>query len=391
MSQALRAMMHVLRAIHRVARSLLPLVADTVLLIVKRPLRKPGLICMVRLDNIGDFFIWLDSARQLRDFYRDRRIVLLANRAFSDYAETLPYWDEVVPVDVARLERSVLYRWRMFSRLRDMGAETAIQPVFSRVLLTGDAAVRILGALDSIGSAGDLSNMARWEKRLADRWYTRLVPAAPGCLMELERNAEFLRGLGMAAGPVSVVSLPGSAEKSRGERFEFPYFVLFPGASWTGKIWPADRFAQCADEVYARYGWRAIICGGPDDVAYAETIRSGVKSHQAVNLAGATNLPELVELIRGALALIGNDSSGVHIAAAAGTPSVCILGGGHFGRFLPYSDSAAGLKPAAAYHAMPCYGCNWQCSQPHVRDAALPCIQSVGVQEVIASLDKVVQ
>lgn len=391
MRRFLQAAMRFLRPLYRGARDLLPFVADTILLAVKKPRRQAGLVCLIRLDNIGDFFLWLDGARQLRDYYQGRRIILVANQAFTDFARTLPYWDEVVPVDVAGLERSLAYRWKTFGMLRGMGVETVVQPVFSRVFVTGDAVVRILGAENRIGSVGDLSNIAKWEKKIADRWYTSLVPASPEPLMELERNAEFLRGLGLAPKPVSVGRLSEDKGVKKARRFEFPYFVLFAGASWLGKIWPPELFVQCADEVHARHGWRAVICGGPADMPNAERIRDGISSHQAVNLAGETDLIELVELIRGAQVLIGNDTSGIHIAPAVGVPAVCILGGGHFGRFLPYPNSIEGAKPVAVFHTMACYGCNWNCSQPHVRDEAVPCIRSVGVQDVMAALSRALQ
>lgn len=391
MKRFLQVAMRFLRPLYLGAKNLPFYVADTVLLTVKSTRRQAGLVCLIRLDNIGDFFLWLDSARQFRDYYQGKKIVLVANRKFADFARTLPYWDEVVPVDAAGLERSFAYRWRTFDMLRGLGVETVVHPVFSRVFLTGDAVVRILGAEKRIGSAGDLSNIAGWEKRIADRWYTDLMPASPEPMMELERNAEFLRGVGLAPKPASVARLSFPAGKKETWRFDFPYFVLFPGASWPGKIWPADFFIRCADQVYARYGWRAIICGGIGDRPISETIAKGISSHQAVNMAGETVLRELVELIRGAQVLIGNDTSGVHIAAAVETPSVCILGGGHFGRFLPYAEGVEGLKPIAAFQSMSCYGCNWLCSQPHIRGEAVPCIRSVRVQDVMSALSKALQ
>lgn len=391
MKRFLQAAKRFLRPLYRGARDLPFFVADTILLAVKNPRRNDGLVCLVRLDNIGDFFLWLDSARQSRDYYNGRKIVLVANQAFADFARTLPYWDEVVPVDVAGLERSLAYRWKTFGMLRGMGVETVVQPVFSRVFVTGDAVVRILGAENRIGSEGDLSNIAGWEKKIADRWYTSLVPASPEPMTELERNAEFLRGLGLAPKPVSMARLSEPAGTGQARRFEFPYFVLFAGASWSGKIWPLDFFAQCADEVHGRHGWGAVICGGVADAPNAERIRNGISSHQAVNVAGETDLVELVELIRGAQAFIGNDTSGIHIAAAVGVPAVCILGGGHFGRFLPYANSIEGEKPVVVFHAMACYGCNWNCRQPHVRGEAVPCIRSVGVQDVVAALERALQ
>jgi len=45
-----------------------------------------------------------------------------------------------------------------------------------------------------------------------------------------------------------------------------------------------------------------------------------------------------------------------HIACAVGTPNVILLGGGHFGRFMPYS----GLRPLLHFHLI-AFGCDWKC------------------------------
>ena len=52
-----------------------------------------------------------------------------------------------------------------------------------------------------------------------------------------------------------------------------------------------------------------------------------------------TNINELIEAIRDAEFLITNETSAVHIAESVTTKSFCILGGGHFGRFLPYNKN----------------------------------------------------
>ena len=36
--------------------------------------------------------------------------------------------------------------------------------------------------------------------------------------------------------------------------------------------------------------------------------------------------------------ILGVKQVPLHIAVAAGTPTVCLMGGGHFGRFFPYGD-----------------------------------------------------
>jgi ADP-heptose:LPS heptosyltransferase len=104
-------------------------------------------------------------------------------------------------------------------------------------------------------------------------------------------------------------------------------------------------------------------------------------------LAGKTSLPEFVEVIRQARLLISNETSAVHIAAAVKTPSVCILGGGHFGRFLPYPEKVVNCKPVAVFKKMACFGCNWKCNQPHNVNGCVPCIEQIEMPDVISAVD----
>ena len=58
-------------------------------------------IVLIRLDAIGDFIIWLDSAKEFRVIYPSERIVLIANSSWASLAKTMPYWDEVLPLDLS--------------------------------------------------------------------------------------------------------------------------------------------------------------------------------------------------------------------------------------------------------------------------------------------------
>ena len=71
------------------------------------------------------------------------------------------------------------------------------------------------------------------------------------------------------------------------------------------------------------------------------------------------------------------------IAAAVGTFTICISGGGHFGRFVPYPElprQTNYLK--VVYYKMPCYGCNWKCIYPINEGEPAPCIANISVDAV---------
>lgn len=360
-------------------------IVDTLALFFQRYLVKNDLL-LVRLDAIGDFVLWLDSAKEFRRLYPNRRITLCANAVWAGLAKRMPYWDEVWPIDVMRLSQSLVYRFNAFRKIRNAGFEIAIQPTFSRFFSHGDSVVRATGAAQRIGSEGDLISINRRIKPIADRWYTALIPVSRSPQTELERNAEFIRNLSGQDFEASLPTLPRLTQLPDRLKIKTPYFIVFPGASWSGRQWPSSLFVEVIRELHHRYGWLAVLCGSSSEARLCQTIvdQSAV---MAVNLGGATNLSELGELLRGARILISNETSAVHLAAAVSTPTVCILGGGHFGRFLPYPKSISGTLPAVAQHKMACYNCDWICTQVYDPAGAVPCVGGVTVADVLALVD----
>jgi ADP-heptose:LPS heptosyltransferase len=345
-------------------------------------------LCVVRMDAIGDFVLWLSCAEGIRAEYPDVPITLVTTMTNAALARALPYWDEVWAIDSRRLAHDPAYRWRTLRAIRRRGFSTVLQPTYSRVFMVGDSLVRATGAAERIGSVGDLSNMRPWQKRFADRWYTKLVPATSGDLMELLRNCEFLTGLTGSARPMHLARLPVLTELAGPLQIARSYFVVVPGAAWVGRQWPIENFARVIESMNTSTGWVAVLCGAVNERALCEALAAQV-SASVINLAGGTSLPELCEVIRRAKLLISNETSAVHIAAAVETPSVCILGGGHFDRFMPYPETLEGERPNAVFKKMPCYGCNWQCTQPHAPGGPVPCITAVSVEDVLVAVDRV--
>lgn len=343
---------------------------------------KSGLV-VIRLDAIGDFILWLDSAKEYRRLFPEQKITLIANAAWADLALALPYWDEVWAIDLRRFTHQPLYRWTMLRKVSQANFTLAIHPTFSRAVMHGDSVIRATRATQRIGSIGDLSNHSVQEKIIGDRWYTRLLPASLKPLMELQRNTEFISHLTDKAFNASLPKLPVLTTLPKRLPPSAAYFILFPGASWHGKQWPTERFAQVLEQLHRRYDWQVVLCGSFAEGALCQVVADEAQI-TCFNLAGQTTLAELAELIRGARLLIGNDTSAVHLAAAVGTPAVCILGGGHYGRFMPYPETVVGLKPLVAAYQMPCFNCNWRCNQPHDPAGPVPCVSQISVELVMS-------
>lgn len=355
--------------------------ADAWLAIFPAREAKTGIV-LIRVDAIGDFVIWLDSAKEYRRLYSGQRIVLIANAAWADWAASFPYWDEVWSLDGRRFVRDIAYRIKMLYKVRRSGFETAIQPTYSRTFMHGDSLIYASAATQRIGSEGDQSNITSAAKAISNRWYTRLIPSGDQKLMELERNAEFISNLSGLPYQFELPSVPKSGIDAGSRPWQGGYIVLFPGASWSGRCWPLVHFAELAARLYSQYALPVVLCGGTGDVGLCEKLGSTL-TMPFVNWAGRTNLAELAGVIQNAHLLVCNETSAVHIAAAVGTPAVCVVGGGHYGRFLPYPHKLRGNIPRVACHNLPCFNCNWSCSMPHDAGGAVPCVADVSVNQAL--------
>jgi ADP-heptose:LPS heptosyltransferase len=361
---------------------------DTLLKLTRSRRLHPNRVLVVRLDAIGDFILWLDAAQVLVGHYKKQGkiVILVANAAWAAWARDLAIFEEVLPVNVRQFQHDPIYRYRVGRQIQRLGCSIAIEPTYSRSWLLGDSAIRISGARERIGSAGDASNLSR-RKRIADLWYTRLVPADPAPCMELERNAEFIRNFCQPAFLAALPQLPCAAAPqddiflaaTAGQ----PYYVLFPGASWEGRRWPVAGFLEVGEKLHRRTGWLGVVCGGASDLDTVNDL-CGRSTVPLLNWAGRTDLAQLASILSAARLLITNETSAVHMGAACGTPTVCLLGGGHYGRFMPYQihRETARPVPSAVIHAMPCFGCNWQCIYQRPAGEPVPCIQQIDTEEV---------
>lgn len=344
--------------------------------------KKEGVL-LIRLDLIGDFVLWLDAAQAYRRLYPHQKITLAVNNACLDFAKGLPHWDEVLGVDVAALRSNYAYRLVTLIKLRWCNFRIAVQPTFSREFV-GDLLLRSSFARDRIGYAGDANNITISAKAKTDTWYTKLATNDPMQIMELNINAHFVRELGCNDFLSCTPTVPPLATVLNVRQFSSSYIVVAPGASWYPKMWPVQNFARVINQLVAEYKVQIVLCGGKSDQPICAELGQLLHPLQITDLSGKTSLCELVEIIRGAKFVLTNDSAPTHLAAATLTPSVCILGGGHFNRFLPYQTEQQSNAPfpTVIYDEMTCYGCRWKCIHPTDGSQPVPCIANVAEDAV---------
>jgi heptosyltransferase-2 len=123
---------------------------------------------------------------------------------------------------------------------------------------------------------------------------------------------------------------PSAALNSVAEKIAhlpLPRLALIPGAArGPSKRWPSERFLSVARVWVEQTGGSALWLGTPDDAALCEELHRQLPNDHSMNLAGKTGLSEFAALLQTAEKVVANDSGGMHLAAAMGTPVVAIFG-----------------------------------------------------------------
>jgi ADP-heptose:LPS heptosyltransferase len=91
--------------------------------------------------------------------------------------------------------------------------------------------------------------------------------------------------------------------------------------------------------------------------------------------------------------VVSNETGAAHLAAAVETPVVCLLGGGHYGRFVPYPEEYRAKAPAPlpVVHTMDCFGCDWRCIYPVAKGKPTPCIERISVDAVWGAIERLIE
>ncbi|WP_298745436.1 glycosyltransferase family 9 protein [uncultured Brevundimonas sp.] len=107
-----------------------------------------------------------------------------------------------------------------------------------------------------------------------------------------------------------------------------PILALAPIAHQPGKSWPADRWAALVERLKAEprfAGWRFMLVGGPGDHPPAAPALAAAAA-RGIDFVGKGDILASAAAIDRAALFVGNDSGLMHVAAAAGRPTLGLFG-----------------------------------------------------------------
>ncbi len=343
-------------------------------------------VLVVRMDGIGDMVLFrnaLDHLPEALGVAPDEITVLgcdswggLADRLFAGY--------RVVTLNEHRFAKSPWYRFATALRVRRLNPAVTLNDSYFRRPLMADGLAWIAGAPETIVSLPYMSD----KTRAVFTWYlsqaSRIVDTGPYPTHETERHAAFAEAL---AGRPMVPPTPSLDWDAPPPAFAQggPYVVLNPGSNEHGRRWPFANYLEIARRCVAQ-GLRVAVIGGPKDPPPAAG-RAGLAALDGVHdLIGRTDLPGLLDLLRHARAVVSNDTGPMHLAIALGTPTVAIVGGGHFGCFVPYPERVTPSRVRFLWTRMDCQHCFWSCPRRAAETDSFPCVAAVETDDVWAEV-----
>ena len=134
---------------------------------------------------------------------------------------------------------------------------------------------------------------------------------------------------------------------------EGPILALAPAADWVGKTWPLERFAQLAirllGEGGALHGARLMVVGAAHETGVVASLRHVVPKHRFIDLVGKADLLTSHAALRHARLFVGNDTGLMHMAAAAGAPTLGLFGPSDDTLYAPWGAHARVVRGARSF------------------------------------------
>ena len=144
------------------------------------------------------------------------------------------------------------------------------------------------------------------------------------------------------------------------QNIRHPIIAMHPGSGGysTARRWAPERFAQLADTLYSGVGGQLLLLGGPEEAELHQHIIDMIHSEMPVrSMAGRGSIKVTAALLEQVDLFIGNDSALVHLAVAAGTPTVAIFGLTNARAWGPFADEKAGQQALIVRLNLPCMPC----------------------------------
>lgn len=327
----------------------------------------PSEILIARNDRLGDWVLTLPLMDLIKRARPDGRLDAMCQPAVAPLLRRSAAIDDVLtcarhtPASILATAREV--------RRRRYAAAVVVHPDLTDTLVMWWAGVPCRSGNGYRAYAVFYNRPVRFHRGPSDRH-------------EVEYNLNFLAALDIAA-PAEIPD--PHIDVTAADRDEAAallaaaglagreYIVVHPGSGGSSLNWSRERYRTLVNELARTTGLAVVVTGGPAEAELAAFV-AGPGAGRA-SLAGQTTFGALVGILAGARLFISGNTGPMHVAAAAGAPTLALftpLRSGSPVRWGPRTRRRTILQPAG----LECEKCpRSQC--PHFN-----CMEALTVEEV---------
>lgn len=329
-------------------------------------------ILVIKMAGIGDLLLATPALRALRETYPLAHIDLLVTPASAGLLDGWEVINRVIVLDKYLFDypqqlltrpRNLLRLQSLWHSLRD-GHYDAVLLLHHLTLPFGRLKHQLL--LRGTG--------AQWRVGLDNGhgWFlnVRVKDLGFGAMHEADYNLAVAEAVGAKVSDKRLV-VPLSEEEHRlawhvlheheqPASIKHPIIAMHPGSGTysTARRWAPERFAQLADTLFSAAGGQLLLLGGPEEAELHQHIIGMMQSRMPVrSLAGSGSIKVTAALLEHVDLFIGNDSALVHLAVAAGTPTVAIFGLTNASAWGPYTGGKTAQQAVVVRLNLPCMPC----------------------------------
>jgi len=338
-------------------------------------------ILLIQLGDIGDVVLSTPTMRALYENFPHSHLVVAVREKARGLLDDCPWISEVVYINKQNrpLAEELVYQKAFFSRLRKNKFYLAID---LRTGTRGSVLAYLSGAPYRIGRYAVDGKL--WRNRL----FTHLVrPENELSQHCAEHGLNILAPFNLRIDSRSP-ELFVSTEKQKSvsailQQENVPLgkcmVAVQPFSLWHYKEWAASKYVKLIEWIIARFSCPVLIIGSANERPRVDRLVSHC-GPGVYNLAGRTSVGELAALLTACDLLIGGDSAGIHIAAAVGTPTVCL-----FGPSSPLNWAPRGKQHHVIQKDWSCVPCR----QKGCQDSEVSrCLEELMVEEVKSGVER---
>ncbi|MCL5267390.1 MAG: tetratricopeptide repeat protein [Bacteroidetes bacterium] len=315
-------------------------------------------ILWVRLDAIGDAILSASMLPHIYDRYDQAQITVVCTDNTAELYEACPFVETVIGVEKMKLFIDSGYRNQIVLGLREKGFDVAFDTTCSLadmgdLFLVGSQA-RERFAFENRGAIP--------EERLVKRRkvYTRLIAFEREYEPELDRYRDFLREIGADVPELKPTVWTTKEDDEYADRMFASHeldpertLALFAFGRSHLRTYP--YYGEALSDVCRENNLSVVALGDGSAFGFNESCLNEINA-PTVNLSGKTTLRQSAAILKKCRMAVGAETGLGHLACAVGVPNVIVIGGGHAGRFMPYS-------PTTSLVTLPleCFDCDWTC------------------------------